>query len=87
MATSSSSFRLEIENIRIGSFNVRGITSNNRRNQLDEDLNRYKLGIICPQETKTAQQFDETLKYSRLILLKPNCRHYGLGFMIKNQKI
>ena len=80
---SSSSSRLEIENIRIGSFNVRGITSTNRRNQLDEDLDRYKLGIICLQETKTAQQSDETLKHSRLILLKPDCRHYGLGFMIR----
>ena len=74
---------IEINNIRVGSFNVRGLTSNIRKEQLDEDFNNYRLGILCLQETKTTIDIDINQRFTRLILLKPECRHYGLGFVIR----
>ena len=51
----------------IGTFNVRGLSSAIKRNQLSEDLGRLYIDICCLQETKCPGGFDEHPGNYRLI--------------------
>ena len=51
----------------IGTFNVRGLPSPTKRNQLSEDLGRLHIDICCLQETKCPGGFDEHPGNYRLI--------------------
>lgn len=66
----------------VSTFNVRGITSEIKRWNLNKDLLRYNIDLICLQETKISDDMDIQVKESRLICFKPDCRHYGSGFII-----
>ena len=66
----------------VGTFNVRGLTSNIKKQQVVDDLRRYRVGICCLQETKIVDGTDETLNGYRIICLPTTCRNYGLGFAI-----
>ena len=68
--------------IKIGSFNVRGLNSNLRKELLNEDLIKYDLDIICLQETKIQNGTDINIGNSRLICFESDSRHYGNGFLI-----
>ena len=68
----------------ISTFNVRGLTSETKRNQLVTDLSSYRITICCLQETKCADGFDEIRGDYRLLGLQSNSRHYGLGFAVTN---
>ena len=69
-------------NLNIGSFNIRGLNSNLRKQHLESDLKKYKLDIICLQETKIQDGIDININRSRLICFKSECRHYGNGFLV-----
>ena len=77
--------RIKIDNFKVGTFNVRGLTSNIRREYLVKDLEQYKLDIVCLQETKIKDDLDMNIDHSRLINYKPSCVHYGLGFLISGK--
>ena len=66
----------------IGTFNVRGLSSATKRNQLSEDLGRLHIDICCLQETKCPGGFDEHPGNYRLIGLQSQSRHYGLAFAV-----
>ena len=66
----------------IGTFNVRGLSSATKRNQLSEDLGRLYIDICCLQETKCPGGFDEHPGNYRLIGLQSQSRHYGLAFAV-----
>ena len=66
----------------VSTFNVRGITSEIKKWNLNEDLLKYNIDLICLQETKINDDMDIQVKESRLICFKPECRHYGSGFLI-----
>ena len=69
---------------RIGTFNVRGLTSNFKKNQLISDLNKYRVGLCCLQETKISEGYDGNIDNYRLLCLSSSCRHYGLGFVVES---
>ena len=65
----------------IGSFNVRGISSSIKKNNLVQDLTQYKLDLISIQETKTKAD-DQVINGHRLITFEHTNRQGGLGFLI-----
>ena len=74
----------ERKKISIATFNVRGINSNIKKHQLDQDLIKYKIDIICLQETKIREGVDINLQNSRLITLPCENQYYGSGFLVRN---
>ena len=71
-----------LSNFTIGTFNVRGLSSATKRDQLSEDLNKRHIDVCCIQETKCSGGFDVVSGYYRLIGLPSTSRHYGLAFAV-----
>ena len=71
-----------LSNFTIGTFNVRGLSSATKRDQLSEDLNKRHIDVCCIQETKCPGGFDVVSDYYRLIGLPSTSRHYGLAFAV-----
>ena len=80
--------------IKIATFNVHGLVSTTKRNDLIKDMSRYGVEICCLQETKVSgETVDEILSCDgrdkrdrfRLILIPGDCRHYGQGFIISER--
>ena len=71
-----------LSNFTIGTFNVRGLSSATKRDQLSEDLNKRHIDVCCIQETKCPGGFDVVSGYYRLIGLPSTSRHYGLAFAV-----
>ena len=71
-----------LSNFTIGTFNVRGLSSATKRDQLSEDLNKRHIDVCCIQETKCPGGFDIVSGYYRLIGLPSTSRHYGLAFAV-----
>ena len=69
-----------LSNFTIGTFNVRGLSSATKRDQLSEDLNKRHIDVCCIQEMKCPGGFDIVSGYYRLIGLLSTSRHYGLAF-------
>ena len=65
----------------IGSFNVRGISSEIKKNNIIKDLIKYKLDVIAIQETKAISN-DEFISGHRLITFDHENPQGGLGFVI-----
>ena len=64
-----------LSNFTIGTFNVRGLSSATKRDQLSEDLNKRHIDVCCIQETKCPGSFDVVSGYYRLIGLPSTSRH------------
>ena len=71
-----------LSNFTIGTFNVRGLSSATKRDQLSEYLNKRHIDVCCIQETKCPGGFDIISGYYRLIGLPSTPRHYGLAFAV-----
>ena len=71
-----------LSNFTIGTFNVRGLSSATKRDQLSEDLNKRHIDVCCIQETKCPGGFDAVSGCYRLIGLPSTSRHYGLAFAV-----
>ena len=71
-----------LSNFTIGTFNVRGLSSATKRDQLSEDLNKRHIDVCCIQDTKCPGGFDVISGYYRLIGLPSTSRHYGLAFAV-----
>ena len=69
----------------LGTFNVRGLTSEIKKEQLCTDIESYHLDLVCLQETKIANGADMTIKQHRLLCFESNSRHYGCGFLISKE--
>ena len=70
---------------KLGTFNVRGLSSEIKKNQLSKDIKRYGVDICCLQETKIRAGIDTLVRKDRLICLPSDVKQYGLGFMISNR--
>ncbi|GFS08742.1 craniofacial development protein 2-like [Elysia marginata] len=68
--------------LNIGTFNVRGCSSELKRTQLLQDFENYKLDILCIQESKTKNGGDWTYSGHRFILFESDSQHYGNGFIM-----
>ena len=71
-----------LSNFTIGTFNVRGLSSATKHDQLSEDLNKRHIDVCCIQETKCPGGFDVVSGYYRIIGLPSTSRHYGLAFAV-----
>ena len=71
-----------LSNFTIGTFNVGGLSSATKRDQLSEDLNKLHIDVCCIQETKCPSGFVVISGYYRLIGLPSTARHYGLAFAV-----
>jgi len=71
-----------LDSLTLGSFNVRGLSSNLKRENLFKDLASYKVDICSLQETKLANGLETNSSGYRLICPAPESRHYGLGFAV-----
>ena len=67
-----------LSNFTIGTFNVRGLSSATKRDQLSEEQTAHR----CIQETKCPGGFDVVSGHYRLIGLPSTSRHYGLAFAV-----
>ena len=72
-------------NLNIGTFNVRGLSKQHKQEQLSEELNKYKLDVICIQETKVQISASCEIGDNRLILFESQSQHYGNGFLVSKK--
>ena len=87
LPASSKRRKRQRQSFTVGSFNVRGISSNFQRETLRRDLKLYKVDVCTLQETKATvtEAFDEQTSGHRLLCFPPSCRHYGLGFAVSSE--
>ncbi|KAL5272936.1 hypothetical protein ACHWQZ_G000943 [Mnemiopsis leidyi] len=70
--------------LRIGTWNVRGLTQTHKQLLLKDDCERYQLDLMCLQETKCTVPSDQLInnRYRLIIMEQKDSRHGGLGFVI-----
>ena len=66
----------------IGTFNVRGLTVDQKKQNLAIDVKNYKLDLCCIQETKIKVGSDINIGECRLITFSADVQHYGTGFIV-----
>ena len=71
-------------NCNIGTFNVRGLTYQQKQDFLAQDVDKYNLDICCLQKVKIQDGVDCNIgeQERRFIYFKADCRHYGNGFIV-----
>jgi len=72
------------QRITIGTFNVRGLSSNTKQLTLEKDLKKYDVDICGIQETKTQPLRDTILPEGWRLILFPQSsgRHRGIGLAV-----
>ena len=76
--------------VSLSTFNIRGLGDEIKQKQLDSDCDRYKMDIICLQETKVTEPYERIYRKSgnKLIILQQfSGRHRGIGFLISKRMI
>ena len=69
--------------LNIGTFNVRGLNDEQKQIQLAQDIETYKVDILCLQETKIQKCI--SIRNHRLISLETLNVHYGNGFLVSSR--
>ena len=78
MSTSSGNRTERTTTFKLGTFNVRGLTQDTKQEQLSRDMNRYKLDVLCIQETKIKELTNIDIEGNRL---KPIKTELGLRYV------
>ena len=75
---------IKTRQITLGTWNVRGLASNSKRETLAIDCKNYNVDILCIQETKTKDYWEQTLPsgYKLILLEQKDGYHGGLGFVV-----
>ena len=71
----------------VGTFNVRGLKENQKKQNLVQDMKKYNIDICCLQETKISTGSDINISDYRLITLPADIQHYGTGFVVADKWI
>ena len=67
----------------IGTHNIRGgSTSIRKKTYLDEDIQVYNIDLICLQETKIKDGYDQVHKNFRIACFESDTPQYDLGFLV-----
>jgi exonuclease III len=74
-----------MKSLNIGTFNVRGLCDEKKKDNLAEDLAKYNVDVVCLQETKISEGTDCNIRNSRLITLKSTNKHHGNGFIVSSK--
>ena len=71
----------------IGTFNVRGLTKEEKQEHLARDIENHNVDVCCLQETKIASGLNCNIgeKSHQLVSFKTECKHYGNGFVVNNK--
>ena len=69
----------------LATFNVRGLSKENKQNQLARDIEKYNVDICCLQEVKIKEVVDKNVGNCRLITVGAEMKDYGNGFMISSK--
>ena len=89
MSTGSSNQRRDVKkkkpSFKLGTFNVCGLTKDVKQEQLSRDVSKYKLDVLCIQETKQKELINMDVEGNRLICLESTSPHYGNGFMVSKR--
>ena len=88
MSTSSSEQRGRKgmkRTFKLGTFNVRGLTQGFKQEQLSRDMFKYKLDVLCIQETKMKELLNIDIDGNRLLIMNSNSIHHGTGFMVSKK--
>ena len=70
---------------KLGTFNVRGLTKDIKQEQLSRDVTKYKVDVLCIQETKQKELTNIDVEGNRLICLESTSPHYGNGFIVSKR--
>ena len=76
--------KLPANELTIGTWNVRGLTSATKKKTLGADCEHYNVDILCIQETKAKAQWEYLLQSGHKLILmqQKEASHRGLGFVI-----
>ena len=66
----------------VGSFNVRGLTEDTKKEQLVREVHQYGVDICAMQETKIENAGVNRVNGSMIITLDSKNKHYGHGFVV-----
>ena len=67
----------------VGTFNVRGLVDDLKKEQLARDVEKYGVDVCALQETKIKDAGEAYVNGNTLITFETKSKHYGNGFMIK----
>lgn len=74
--------KVKLQRSNIGTFNVRGLAEQTKKENLVEDLKKYDVKVCSIQETKIAEELDYEVAGYRFLNFKSEQRMYGNGFVI-----
>jgi exonuclease III len=66
----------------VGTFNIRGLVDDTKKEQLVRDVNKYGVDICALQETKIKDAGEYCINGSTLITFESKSKHYGNGFVV-----
>ena len=69
----------------MGSFNVRGLTEDTKKEQLVRDVNQYGMDVCAPQETKIENAGVRRVNGSIIITFDSKNKHYGNEFVVQKK--
>ena len=70
----------------LATFNISGLRQEFKRENLADDLKKYKVDACCLQETKLHEGLDTNVKNNRLLCLPSESVHYGInGFFVSSK--
>lgn len=72
-----------------GTWNIRGLSAKEKKEQLGRDCRAYNLDLVCIQETKITNYDEITLAsgYKLVLLQQKTAKHRGLMFVISPRLI
>ena len=82
---------IDIRNIKqkrgfsLGSFNVRGITEDMKKEQLVSDIAQYGVDVCALQETKIRETGVHNINENIVITFDSTNKHYGNGFVVSKK--
>ena len=69
----------------MGSFNVRGITEDTKKEQLVRDIAQYGVDVCALQETKISEAGVHNINENIIITFDSTNKHYGNGFVVSKK--
>ena len=75
--------------VSFGTFNIRGLGDEVKKSQLDLDCTRYKMDIICLQETKVTEAYEHIFCSGNKLIVCDQFTGWqrGIGFMVSKRML
>ena len=76
---------IDMKTLSVATFNVRGLVEDLKKDCLGTDVVRYKVDVVCLQETKIKKGCDKTVNNSLLTCFPTSEAAYGIGFVVSSK--